>query len=334
MDQRNINVTSEAAAFAAIKEALEKGFANKPVSLTFENWPHLEIELEGPGYKSAITSPVAAAIVDLQTALNRSFALEVHGSNSAARLTDEEKAAIQFKATVEDGCTLIKVDLGKFAETLATAITDKMTPEMLVITVLGTVALACGVAAFKAFLNARTKDKAIDSKAQTTIAMSQEETARQKILADALTKAPMLKVVTENFDEAKNALLKAISDAETLSVNNVEIDRPLAHVAVTKTRGIAKDIQLNGTYFVTETNLRHEDEIRLGLLRAQDGKTFTASFQDHSLDGDQIKLLQEAEWGRTPVFLNINGTELRGEITSARVISVQPQPAVKVMPKD
>jgi hypothetical protein len=332
MDLRSINIASEEAAFSAIKEALEQGFANQAVSLTFENWPHLEIELEGVGYKSEITSPIASAIVDLQTALNRSFALEVHGTNSAARLTDDEKVAIQFKAKVEDGCTLIKVDLGKFAETLATAITAKMTPEMLVITVLGTVALACGVVAFKSFLNARTKDKSIGAEAQTAIAMSQEETARQKILADALTKAPMLRAVTENFDEAKNGLLKAISDAEMLAVNDVKIDQPLARAAVTKIRVAAKDVQLNGTYFVTDTNLRHEDEIRLGLRRAQDGKIFTASFKDHSLDGEQINLLQQAEWGRSAVFLSINATELRGEITSAQVVSVEPQPAVKAVP--
>jgi hypothetical protein len=333
LDSKYIKITSEEAAFEAIKEALEVGFGNKSVNLSFENWPNLEIELEGPGYKSAITSPIASAIVDLQTALNRSFALEVHGSNSAARLTDEEKSAIQFKATVEDGCTLIKVDLGKFAETLATAITAKMTPEMLVVTVLGTVALACSVIAFKAFLGARTRDKQIGQKAQTTIAMSKEETARHKILADAMARAPQLRAVDDNFNEAKNGLMKAVSDADTLAFNDVTIDQPLARAAVTKTRTQAVDVQLNGTYFVTDTNLRHEDEIRIGLRRAQDDKKFTAGFQDHSLDGEQIRLLQQAEWGRTSVYLSINATELRGEITSARVISVAPQPEIKQMGK-
>jgi hypothetical protein len=329
LDSKHIKITSEETAFAAIKDALENGFGGKAVHLSFEKWPHLEIELEGAGYKSAITSPIASAIVDLQTALNRSFALEVHGTNSAAHLTDEEKSAIQFKATVEDGCTLIKVDLGKFAETLATSIINKMTPEMLVITVLGTVTLACGVVAYKAFLNARTNDKQIDAKGQTAIAMSKEETTRHKILADALTKAPQLKAVNDNFNEAKDGLMRAVSDADTLSVNDVKIDQPLARAAVTKIRTAATDIQLNGSYFVTDTNLRQKDEIRLGLLRAQDGKMFTASFKDHSLDGEQIKLLQEAEWGRSAVFLSINATELRGEINSAKVISVAAQPDLK-----
>jgi hypothetical protein len=334
MDPKQIKITSEEAAFDAIKEAIETGFGNQSVQLSFENWPHLEIELDGDGYKSTITSPIATAIVDLQTALNRSFALEVHGANSSGYLTDEEKAAIQFKATVDDGCTLIKVDLGKFAETLANAITAKMTPEMLVITVLGSVALACGVVAFKTYLNARTKDKQIGETGVTAIALSKEETARQQILADALTKVPRLAIINDNFNESKNSLIRSISDADTLTVNDVEIDRPLAHAAMTKARTASTDVQLNGTYYVIETNLRHEDEIRIGLRRAQDGKTFTASFQDHSLDGEQIKLLQSAEWGRSAVFLSINATELRGEITSARVVSVAPQPEVKSIGKE
>lgn len=326
MALKKIEINSEASAFAAIKQAMEEGFGGKDVRLDFKNWPHLEIELEGPGYKSTITSPLASAIVDVQTALNRSFALVVHGKNNASSLTDEERNAIQFKAKVEDGCTLIKIDLGKFAETLATAVTDKMTPEALVITVLGVAAMAAGVVAYKAFLKSRTADKTISADAEKLLGMSKEETARHKILADALSKSFELRGVNENFNEARNGILKGTSDALTLTVNNVAIDQETARVAVANIRAAGSDVQLNGTYFVTETNLRRPDEVRLSLRRAQDNKEFVASFQDQSLDGDQIKLLQAAEWGRSTVFLSINATELRGDITGARVISVQEQP--------
>lgn len=322
MQTTTLIISDEASAFAAIKRAIEDGFGNTPVNLNFKNWPHIEIELEGPGYKSTITPDMAAALVTLQQALNRSFALAVHGKNTARSLTEEERSNIQFKAKVEDGCSLIKVDLGPYADKLVTAISDKMTPEMLVITVLGIGAMAASVVAYKAFLNHRTQDKTISQDNASKIAMSKEETTRLQIFADALTKNPNLRAVQENFDEARNEILKGTSDAETLSFNDVVVDRATARTATINKRGQSVDVQLNGTYIVTETNLRRENEIRLGLRRAQDGKEFSASFQDQSLDQDQIKLLQDAEWGRTPVFLSINATELRGEITSARVVSV------------
>lgn len=329
LEPRVIKITSEKIAFEAIEEAMKTGFGGDNVKLDFVNWPMLEIKLEGPGYKSTITPDMAFALVQLQKSLNRSYSLLTHGQNSGNRLTDEERRDIQFKATVKDGSSLINVDLGKFAEKLATAVADKMTPELIVITIVSVAALAGSVVAYKAFLKARTDEKTITERGATAIAMSKEETARNQILVDALTKNNHLRVVQENFDIARDDILKGTSDAKTLSVNAVLLDQETVRTAATKKRESSTELQLNGTYFVTETNLRKPDEIRIGLRRAQDGKEFAASFLDHSLDGEQIKLLQEAEWGRTAVFLSINATELRGQITGARVISVVAQPELE-----
>ena len=89
----------------------------------------------------------------------------------------------------------------------------------------------------------------------------------------------------------------------------------------------SEEAQLNGTYTILSTDLRAADYIKLRVRRLQDGKEFLATFQDHSLDRAQIALLQSAEWGRTSVYLSINATILRGEVTTASIISVTPQPA-------
>ncbi|MFD2271798.1 hypothetical protein ACFS07_13200 [Undibacterium arcticum] len=96
-------------------------------------------------------------------------------------------------------------------------------------------------------------------------------------------------------------------------------------IGITK-RSEAQEVQLNGTYLITATDLRHPNEIKLRIKRVSDSKEFMASFLDHSLQQDQIKMLQSAEWDRQPVYLSINAHSLRGEITTATVISVQLQP--------
>lgn len=62
--------------------------------------------------------------------------------------------------------------------------------------------------------------------------------------------------------------------------------------------------------------LRHQDE----------GREFAAEFQDESLDQKQLDILRDAAFAKTPVYLSINGTQLRGDITKATIISVSQQP--------
>lgn len=326
MNTKTIKITSEEVAFEVLNQALNQGFGGQHIELDFENWPILELKICGSGYESTITAPIASAIVEIQRAINRSFSLIVHGRNSAAFLTDEERNAIQLKVKVEEGSTDLTFNLQQFAEKLAVEAVNKMSSEMVAITVIGTVALICGTYAFKHYFNKRTEEKTIAEDVKKSVALSQEETKRLEVMANAINKVASLRFVENNVDQARNSILKSVSDADRLSFNGVSIDSESARLAVTNKRDTAIDVQLNGTYHVTETNLKKTAEIKLGIRRVQDGKEFSASFLDYSLDGDQIKLLQEAEWGRTPVFLSINATELRGEISSAQVISVSPQP--------
>jgi hypothetical protein len=325
-ETREIVISSEEKAFEVLKQALDENFHDENFILKFENWPVLEIELEGPGYKSTITSDMAGALVSLQTALNRAYALSVHGQATARALTAEEKQDIQFKAKVEDGCSLIKVDLGEYAEKLAAAIAGKMTSKSVAVIVLGIAAATASTVAYKSYLEEQTKGKSIEVESAKNIAMSREETERLRIFAQAISSNRTVAVANHEFDEVRNDILKGTSDAKTLSVNNVEINQETARNAVTKKRETAVDVQLNGTYLVIEANLRKSDEIKIHLRRANDGKEFAASFRDQSLDGAQIQLLKDAAFARTPVYLSINATELRGEVTTAQVVSIKQQP--------
>jgi hypothetical protein len=73
------------------------------------------------------------------------------------------------------------------AEKLATALVGKMSPEMIVGSVLGCAAIAGGVLSYRAFLRHRSEDKKIETAMQERVAMSQEETKRQAVLAKVIT---------------------------------------------------------------------------------------------------------------------------------------------------
>lgn len=257
---------------------------------------------------------------------NRTYARTVRHSANARTLTDQDREEIRFKAKVENGSSIITIDLGKFAEKLAVSVADKMTPELLVITVLGAAAAAGGVFAYKAFLKHRSEDKKISVEAEKSIAMSKEETRRLEIFANAVKTAPVLGHVREDFDEARHGIIRGTADAQSLTFSDVTLDSKSAHVVAMTKRSESKALQLNGNYFIKKADWQIDGEVRLTISHEESHRVFVASFRDDSLKKEQTKIIEEAEWSRRHVYLSVNATELRGEITTATIIDVKAQP--------
>lgn len=326
--KQEIVIRNERDAFQYLQRALAHEISDLPLTLTFDAWPVLEIRMEGPGYEGTITADMAEGLVELQRAMHRAYARTVRHASNTRKLTDEERRNLSFKAKVEEGSSLIKVDLGEFAEKLAQSLVDKMTPEQLIMMVVGVAAVAGSVVAYKAFLTARTHDKQINETARQAIALSQEETLRLSTLASAFTSLPTLDHVRQEFDAARTEIVKGTGDARTLSVSGVVLDRESAQIVAMTKRSESKDVQLNGSYLIKKTDWQHNGEIRLVVCNAETSRIFNAAFRDDSLDQAQLKLLQAAEWSRGKVYLSINATELRGDVTTATIVGVQVQPEI------
>ena len=81
-------VRSEEDAFILLQRALASELADQPYVLEFENWPILTLRFVGEGYDSTITPHIAGALVELQHAMNRSYARLVRHSGNANVLTN------------------------------------------------------------------------------------------------------------------------------------------------------------------------------------------------------------------------------------------------------
>ncbi|WP_338881714.1 hypothetical protein WHX56_15210 [Achromobacter veterisilvae] len=323
-----ILIGSEAAAFELMERALRKEFEGSNVHLSLQNWPRLRVSLRGEGYDSTITADVAEALVDVQKRLNRAFALVVLNHASAVHLKEEQRDALKFKAKVEKGSSLITLDLSSAVQYIAQSMVGKMTGTELLIAALGVATIIAATSVTKQYLKDRAENKHVSEETKRTIAMSQEETKRQKILADALSPRAALRHVKQDFDEARDEILSSVGDADTLKINGIEVDRHSAKEMARRPRASSQEVQLNGTYFVSEASFKQEFSTRVWLRRKEDGKEFAAEFQDESLDQMQLDILRDAAFARTPVYLSINGAQLRGDVTKATIISVAQQPII------
>lgn len=317
-------VRSEEDAFTLLQRALTSELEEQPYVLEFENWPILKLRFVGEGYDSTITPHIAEALVELQHAMNRSYARLVRHSGSANVLTKEERKAIEFKAKVDEGSSLITVDLGEYAETLTTALVGKMSGTELVITILGVAISGGALLAYKAFLAARSEDKKVDQATKQTVQLSEQETKRLEIFANALTSNPALKSSHEDFDNVRHDILKSVGDADQLDIQGIPLSQDQARKIASTPRTKAEEVQLNGIYRIVKLDWSREDEVRISLYGTGSTKQeFIASMRAHNLTPQNIEKLKACEWERRPVHLSINATVLRGDVTTATIVGVE-----------
>lgn len=133
---------------------------------------------------------------------------------------------------------------------------------------------------------------------------------------------PRLQHTQEDFDEARREILRSAGDAKTLALNGVELPNALARQIASTPRATSKDIQLNGSYVIQKIDWQQEGDVRLSLTSTDQQVTFTASLSHDSITTFHREMLKTAEWDRKTIYMSINATELRGDITTARIVSV------------
>lgn len=322
VERQVVAVGSEATAFEYLRAALSEQSADGEVTFMFDNWPTLEVKLEGQGYNSTITPDVAEVLVNLQHALNRAYARAVHHSTNARKLTADERRQLQFKAKVEKGSSLVNVDLGPYAQQLATALAGKMNANDIIITVLGLGVLTAGVVALKSWLSHKTEDNKVEAATKERIALSQEETKRQEVLATALSSKPQLDFARQDFDDLRRDVLKAVADANTVTFNGLKFSASEARALSNTPRTESQDVQLNGHYVIQKVDLSDPVIIRLSVKSSDTSEEFTATLKRGGLEDAERERLESGAWNRRRLYMAINGTRLRGEVTTANIVSV------------
>lgn len=322
-EKNQIIINSESDAFAALKRALDKEFEGQPVAISFKGWPVLQIKLEGEGYKSTITPDMAEAIVSLQHAINRTYARVVKNETTARSLTEVERRKLLFKAKVEEGSSLIEVNLGQVFEKIGQELVQKMDPTMITVTILGLAVVGGSTLAYRSFLKHKADGKALEEEAKKAVALSEQETKRLEIVSQALAQRPVLDLARQDFDEVRQDILGGTADAKRLTVQGVPISGQDARAIARTPKSETRAVQLNGHYAIRKIDWDHEDVARLSLESTDNQRRFTATLKIDEIDARQRELLKEAEWNRSKVYMSINGTELRGEITTATIVGAE-----------
>lgn len=325
---KSFDIANEDQAIKLLQQALANQFGNTNVSLNFKDWPTLRLEYKGDKFKGTITPDIAKAIVDLQETLNRVYMLAVHNTTSLQGLDQDTKQELALVATVNEGSSLLGVNLDGFAETLITHLAGKMNGTESVITVLGTVLMVTAGWAWKSYLQSRSDDKKIELENHSRLQLSQHETERQKILADAIVKSHVVRRADEMLGEPRNSFIRSATDADALTIpGGTSITGEEAQQLYRAPRSTSQDVQINGTFFIEGFKWASDKQTaRLNLQRKDDGLTFAADLSVNALNEKQKARFKDGVIDRLEVYLSINGTMLHDKITTAKIVSITEQP--------
>lgn len=328
MENQLFEVESEQQAFDLIEEYLTGNAI--PEGVTFTGWPNLTIRLTGEKFNKSLTPSVMKGFVEMQSQINKSYALAKYGIPDVRRLTKEELDALEIEVTVEQGSSLVEVNIDGFLTKLTQELAGKMTGTEIVITVLGAAVIWGGVTAFKRFLEYRKDTRMAEiakegdkESLRTMQVMSQEETKRLQVISEMIAKKPLLDNMDRMSYDAKTQMVKSFVRSDTAEIDGVTIDSETAKELVTNARRRSIEMRIDGVYRIEEVNNTDPESFKVKVRRVDSDQRLTCVVQDVFLDESGNKeALQRAEWERKPVHLSINAKHVDGDIKSAVILYV------------
>ncbi|EIX9038479.1 TPA: hypothetical protein RQO35_002801 [Klebsiella michiganensis] len=329
MEDNHWIVGSEQEAFDLLEGYLDG--LGLPESISFAGWPNLTIRLTGEKFNRSLTPSVMKGFVEMQSQINKSYALAKYGVPDVRRLTKEELDALEIEVTVEQGSSLVEVNIDGFLTKLTQELVGKMNATEIVFTVLGAAVIWGGVTVFKRFLDNRKDTRLAEISKEgekehlrTMQIMSEQETKRLQVIAEMIAEKPLLDNMDRMSYDAKTQMVKSFVRSDTAQIDGVTIDSEMAKELVANARRRSVEMRIDGIYRIEEVNNTDPECFKVKVRSIQTDQRLTCVVQDIFLDESGNKeALQKAEWERKPVHLSINAKHVDGDIKSAVILYVK-----------
>jgi hypothetical protein len=326
-----LRVESEEDAWTLLERALTEAVPPDLIPIiNFEGWPKLTVDLPRTPIDGSISPSMMEAFIELQRTIYRTHTFLTADTGDLRTLSRAEKEDLEFRVKVENGSSHYDVDLQAILEKLTTEALGKMDSTHIVITALGLALIYASVQVLKHWIDAKAeqrKQELSDEERkqwlehhQITIA---HDTKRFELLLDAMKRQPLLSEVEASADAARQQMLKAISDERGGSISGVDIDADFANEIVSQRRQQGEDIRLSGVYRVSKVDTTSPEGFRVTLSDIKTGQDVTAAMLDVLLSEEQRKVIQDAEWHKRPVFVEMKARKLRNRVVDAVVLNAR-----------
>jgi hypothetical protein len=234
---------------------------------------------------------------------------------------------------VEGGSSKLGIDLTGIAQSWGVAAIGRMTPEQIMIMILGTVAVVGATAAWAMYLKHKTDGRKaeLESKGQELFfnafsKLSEEDTKRQEMWLRATKQVPLLVQIGDEATQAKTEILKAVAHEGGGKINGLEIEGETAADLVANTRRKPAEEILRGVFRVSRVDTTAPDGFKVTLQNVRTGEEINASLMDAMISDQHRESIRAAEWSKGPVSVEMKTRKSRGKIIEAVIVNVTDVP--------
>lgn len=160
------------------------------------------------------------------------------------------------------------------------------------------------------------KEKHTKEERLATIALLTDASNQKiaKVLNEAQSKNTDVKVIANEAKQANYSLIKSAQAADTIDFNNgqISLSGTAAQELSKSTPSKWRDIRLDGTYWVIWVDSSHSARRKIRIRNVNTSQEMLAVLENDTLDEKYLNLIQEAEWGYSPIQLKIQAKGLNG----------------------
>ncbi|MGS4884458.1 hypothetical protein [Roseibium sp. MB-4] len=289
-------------------EQIEIGVEVDATEVKFDGWPKYEVIVRGEDFDGGVPTRIMPALLSLQKAIDEAYARSVYGEQK--RLTKEERKKTELVVHLEKGSTKFEAELWKaFNNVLDTAV-KSMDGTQTLTAILGVAAIAGAGWYLKIFLNNRSKEKEIEFDAK----VSEQETERYRIIADLAKRNQQLAGSKAALEESNEKLIRKLEDQDQLVLN--EGTAVSGHEGKTLVRRVPDapiEVRMDGLYRILSVQSGAiKNGFKAVIENIETNDRITIDIPEGTLGDDQLRSLQQGEWEKTTVQMQINASK-RGD---------------------
>lgn len=308
-----VTINSEEDAWQTLNDLLAgKLILDSEDKIIFGDWVKASVYIPEKRYDSALSAYMMQGWVETQRALYRSYALVAHGEPDARKLTDAEREKLELVVTVHSGSSDQEAALTDIIKEVLTGAIDKMDPTTIAIVVISLALIWAGQSVWRTWISERREErvaetnskamlKALDS-IQVAVAGDAEKT---KLLAKAIETQPVLSALKVEADASRMEIIKHNSSVDA-EINGVPLPSDASTSLTKSSRTSPEEERKDGVYKVHKVDTTVPDGFRVHIENVETGEVLQANVQEIMSSLNDRKLIQEAEWSKVPVQLQIN----------------------------
>ena len=322
-----IYIGSEEEAWAVLDSLLSGETTVESIDeIAFGDWLKTTVYIPEQRYDSALNAYMMQGWVETQRAIYRSYAIVAKGAPDARALSDAEREALELVVTVESGSSDQEAELMEILKEVLTGAVDKMDPTTLAIVIVALALIWAGQSVMRSWISSRKEERLAETnnksilKALETIQVAVSgDSEKQRLLERAADEQPVLNDLRKEADSARQTLVRHTSQTDA-RVNGVELPSDVASTLTTQSRASSEEERKDGTYWIRKVDTTVPDGFRVYVENVQTDEAFQANVQEVMSSRTDRELIQEAEWTKAPVELQINARVKRGQVIEAVIL--------------